>query len=190
MELRELTLNDVEELLKITCHPEVTKYTPNVIQDRDTLVSWLKSKPSTDREYMILLDERVIGECSLDEKSGYIGIMLYPEYWRQGYGTAAVKQLLQMAEDAGLDEVSAQTDRRNEACIALLEGVGFARCGMGWSLSEDDLEKPLNDLQEILIFKRSLGKNREANKCQSVCGDRLADIAKRDVRRWIGDNPQ
>jgi hypothetical protein len=29
---------------------------------------------------------------------------------------------------------------------------------MGWSLAEDDLEKPLNDLQEILIFKRSLGK--------------------------------
>jgi RimJ/RimL family protein N-acetyltransferase len=158
MELRELTQNDVEELLKITCHPEVIKYTPNVIQDRDTLVSWLKNKPSTDREYMILLDERVIGECSLDEKSGDIGIMLYPEYWRQGYGTAAVKQLLQMAEDAGLDEVSAQTDRRNEACIALLEGVDFVRCGMGWSLSEDVLEKPLNDLQEILVFKRSLGK--------------------------------
>ena len=158
MELRELTLNDVEELLKITCHPEVTKYTPNVIQDRDTLVSWLKNKPSTDREYMILLDEWVIGECSLDEKNGDIGIMLYPEYWRQGYGTAAVKQLLQMAEDVGLDEVSAQTDRRNEACIALLEGVDFVRCGMGWSLAEDDLEKPLNDLQEILIFKRSLGK--------------------------------
>ena len=39
--------------------------------------------------------------------------------------------LLQMAEDAGLDEVSAQTDRRNEACIALLEGVDFVRCGMG-----------------------------------------------------------
>ena len=93
MELRELTLNDVEELLKITCHPEVTKYTPNVIQDRDTLVSWLKDKPSTDREYMILQDEQVIGECSLDEKSGDIGIMLSPEYWRQGYGTAAVPNL-------------------------------------------------------------------------------------------------
>ena len=158
MELRELTLNDVDELLKITCHPEVTKYTPNVIRDRDTLVSWLKDKPSTDREYMILQDEQVIGECSLDEKSGDIGIMLSPEYWRQGYGTAAVKKLLQMAKGTGLDEVSAQTDRRNEACIALLEGVGFVRCGMGWSFSEDDLEKPLNDLQEILIFKRSLGK--------------------------------
>jgi len=158
MELRELTLNDVDELLKITCHPEVTKYTPNVIRDRDTLVSWLKDKPSTDREYMILQDEQVIGECSLDEKSGDIGIMLSPEYWRQGYGTAAVKKLLQMAKGTGLDEVSAQTDRRNKACIALLEGVGFVRCGMGWSLSEDDLEKPLNDLQEILIFKRSLGK--------------------------------
>lgn len=156
MELRPLTIDDVDELMKITCHPQITKYTPNVIQDRETLISWLKSKPSTDHEYMILLDGQVIGECSLDENGGDIGIMLYPEYWRQGYGTAAVKQLLQTASDLGMDEVSAQTDRKNAACIALFEGLGFMRCGMGWGISADDLEKPLNELQEILIFKKKL----------------------------------
>ena len=157
MMLRPLTIDDVDELLKITCHPEVTKYTPNVIRDRETMVSWLKDKPSPDHEYVILLNGQVIGECSLDENDGDIGILLYPEYWQQGYGTAVVMQLLQIASDLGMDEVSAQTDRRNEACIALLEGLGFMRCGMGWGISEDDLEKPLNELQEILIFKKSLG---------------------------------
>ena len=158
MELRPLTMDDVDELLKITCHPQITKFTPNVIQDRDTLVSWLKSKQTTDHEYMILLDGQVIGECSLDENGGDIGIMLYPEYWRQGYGTAAVQQLLQTAVELGMDEASAQTDRRTEACIALLEGLGFVQCAMGWGLSADDLEKPLNELQEILIFKKKLKK--------------------------------
>ena len=156
MELRALTLDDVDELLKITRHPEVTKYVPGVIQDRDTLVSWLKNKPSADHEYMILQDGQVIGECSLDESSGDIGIMLYPEYWRHGYGTAAIKQMLQTAMDLGMKEASAQTDRRNEACIGLLESLGFIRCGIGWGLSEDDLEMPMNKLQEILIFKKSL----------------------------------
>ena len=156
MELRPLTMNDVDELLKITCHPQITKFTPNVIQDRDTLVSWLKSKPSANHEFMIILDGLVIGECSLDENSGVIGIMLYPDYWRQGYGTAAVKQLLQAAAELGMEEASAQTDRRNEACIALLEGLGFKRCGIGWGLSAEDLEKPLNELQEILVFKKKL----------------------------------
>lgn len=60
--------------------------------------------------------------------------------------------------DIGRAAGRTQTDQRNEACIALLEGVGFVRCGMGWSIPEDELDKPLNDLQEILIFRRSLEK--------------------------------
>ena len=139
----------------------MTRYIPNLIQDRETLISWVKDMSATDHEYMILHEGQVIGECSLDENGGEIGIMLYPEYWHQGYGTEAVKQLMQIAVSLGLNEVSAQTDRKNAACIALFEGLGFMRCGMGWGISADDLEKPLNELQEILAYRKKLDKEAD-----------------------------
>ena len=33
------------------------------------------------------------GECSIDA-SGEIGLMLLPEYWRQGFGTGTVRELI------------------------------------------------------------------------------------------------
>ena len=147
--------------MRITGNPEVTRYIPNLIQDRETLISWVKDMSATDHEYMILQEGQVIGECSLDENGGEIGIMLYPEYWHQGYGTEAVKQLMQMAVSLGLNEVSAQTDRRNVACIGLLESLGFLRCGIGWAFSSDDSEKPLNDLQQIFAYRKKLDKEAD-----------------------------
>ena len=161
MILRPFTPDDIDELLRIAGNPEVTRYTPNLIRDRETLVSWMKGMPATDHEYMILQEGQVIGECSLDENGGEIGIMLYPEYWHQGYGTAAVKELMKIAESLGMDEVSAQTDRNNAACIGLLESLGFIRCGIGWAFSSEDPEKPLDELQQIFVYRKRLNKEAD-----------------------------
>ena len=156
MILRPFTVNDIDELLKLIRHPDVTRYIPNLVKDKEALISWLKNRPSTDHEYLILLGKQVIGECSLDENSGEIGIMLYPEYWRQGYGTAAIKHLMQIAVNLGINEVYAQTDRRNDACIGLFESLSFIHCGIGWTLWEDNLETSPNKFQEIVILKKKL----------------------------------
>lgn len=156
--IRSFAITDIDDLLRIACHPEVTRYTPNLIQDRETMMAWAKTMPATDHEFMILLDEKVIGECSLDENNGDIGIMLFPEYWRKGYGTEAVKWLMKVAVDLGLKTVQARTDQKNTACIGLFRSLGFTRIGMGWNLPEEDLDKPLSELQTLLIFQKELAQ--------------------------------
>ena len=145
--LRKLAISDVDDLLTINLNPDVTKYIPFMIRDRNVLLSWINSLSPADHEFMILLphpddtDSEIIGECSLDE-NGEIGLMILPKYWRQGYGTDTVKQLMQLAEDLGLEAVTAQTDPDNKACVGLLRSMGFTASGMGWFIPEEVMLVP------------------------------------------------
>ena len=182
--LRKLTVDDVDDLLMITGNPDVVRFIPGMIQDKDILVSWSRSLPSTDHKFMVLKStaslqnerivtgksddgcadnthaagEVVIGECSLDN-SGEIGLMLLPEYWRKGYGTATVQQLMKIAFDLGLSEVSAQSVAENKACIGLFRSLGFTVNGMGWFVSEGAIYSPESGMemsQGMIVLHRNL----------------------------------
>ena len=162
--LRKVTASDVDALLAINLNPDVTRYIPFMIRDRNVLLSWINGLSSTDHEFMILIPHpdgtgsEIIGECSLDE-SGEIGLMILPEYWRQGYGTDTVKQLLQLAKELGMEAVTAQTDPDNEACVGLLRSMGFTTKGMGWFIPEEALLTPeagMNLSHGMIMFSKSL----------------------------------
>lgn len=162
--LRKLAISDVDDLLTINLNPDVTKYIPFMIRDRNVLLSWINSLSPTDHEFMILMphpddtDSEIIGECSLDE-NGEIGLMILPKYWRQGYGTDTVKQLIKIAHDLGLETVTAQTDRENKACVGLLRSMGFTAKGMGWFIPEEAIhstEAGLGMSHEMIMFSKDL----------------------------------
>ena len=162
--LRKLTASDVDDLLAINLNSDVTKYIPFMIQDRDTLLSWIKGLGPADHEFMILLPHpdgkgfEIIGECSLDG-NGEIGLMILPEYWRQGYGTDTVKQLIQIAHDLGMKAVTAQTEPENKACVGLLRSLGFTTKGMGWFIPEDAIYSREADLKlsrGMIFFSKNL----------------------------------
>ena len=52
--LRKLAISDVDDLLTINLNPDVTKYIPFMIRDRNVLLSWINSLSPTDHEFMIL----------------------------------------------------------------------------------------------------------------------------------------
>ena len=175
--LRKLAISDVDDLLTINLNPDVTKYIPFMIRDRNVLLSWINSLSPVDHEFMILrhhpnnsngcvddtpvAEEEIIGECSLDE-SGEIGLMILPEYWRQGYGTDTVKQLMQLAEDLGLEAITAQTDPENKACVGLLRSMGFSTKGMGWFIPEEAMLVPKAGMKmshETIMFSKDLDNN-------------------------------
>jgi len=162
--LRKLAISDVDDLLTINLNPDVTKYIPFMIRDRNVLLSWINSLSPTDHEFMILMphpddtDSEIIGECSLDE-SGEIGLMILPKYWRQGYGTDTVKQLMKIAHDLGLETVTAQTDPENKACVGLLRSMGFTAKGMGWFIPEEAMLVPeagLGMSRGMIMFSKDL----------------------------------
>ena len=87
-----------------------------------------------------MLGEKIIGECGLvenDDGSGEIGIMLFPEYWRKGYGMAVIGQLTMLAEKLNVKTLIATTSRMNKRCIGLLQKAGFVQCAVGWMISEE-----------------------------------------------------
>jgi RimJ/RimL family protein N-acetyltransferase len=109
---------------------------------------------------MILLDNRPIGECSLLEKadSGEIGIMLFPTYWRIGYGTEAVKLLTALAEELKLKTLTATTSRMNVSCIRLLQKMGFQETAIGWMVDEEKIDDsgPLKELFGTVMFEKTI----------------------------------
>ena len=153
--LRPITVADVDDLVTIVSNPDVTRYIPDLIQDRDILSNWISTLPPFAHEFMVIVDDHVIGECSLDS-DGEIGLMLLPEYWRQGYGTDTVSALIEIAREMGLDKVTAQTDEQNEACVGLLRSMGFTRTSVGWRIPDEDWDRPLSEYQTLIVFSRKV----------------------------------
>ena len=156
--LRIITDRDIDTLMELTQNPDVTKYLPGMIQDREFAKKWIAGLTPDDHEYMILLGDAIIGECSLTVRnnSGEIGLMLFPEYWRQGYGTETVVLLMNMAGELGLREVTAVTSPKNEACVGLFRKLGFTLQAIGWMLNEADLDRSLDQLFSTNVFHKTI----------------------------------
>ena len=156
--LREINDQDIDTLMELTGNPDVIKYLPGMIQGRQYTEKWIAGLTSDDHEYMILHGDTIIGECSLTvcNNSGEIGLMLFPEHWRHGYGTETVILLMNMAKELRLQEVTAVTSPKNEACIGLLRKLGFTSQAIGWMLNEGDFNKDLNELFSTVVFHKTI----------------------------------
>ena len=156
--LREINDQDIDTLMELTGNPDVIKYLPGMIQDRQYTEKWIAGLISDDHEYMILHGDTIIGECSLTvcNNSGEIGLMLFPEHWRHGYGTETVILLMNMAKELRLQEVTAVTSPKNEVCVGLLRKLGFTSQAIGWMLNEGDFNKDLNELFSTVVLHKTI----------------------------------
>ena len=159
--LRPLAISDLDITAELVNNPDVTLFLPGMITDRDGLEKWIRNLPDQDHEFVVVLDGVIIGECSLAEDggaSGEIGIMLFPEYWHQGYGTKIVQELTTLAEKMGLKTMTATTSRMNKPCIGLLQKAGFAECGVGWMISEEKIDVPeaFKELFGTVMFEKKI----------------------------------
>ena len=159
--LRGINDQDIDTLMELTGNPDVVRYLPGMIQDRKYAETWIKGLTPDDHEFMIVHGNAIIGECSLTvhNNSGEIGLMLFPEYWRQGHGTETVVLLMNLAKELCLQEVTAVTSPKNEACIALLQKLGFTTQAIGWMLNEGELDKDLDQLFGTIVFQKTIPNN-------------------------------
>jgi len=71
-------------------------------------------------------NEVVMGEVTLDLALREIGIWLGAQYWRQHYGSEALRAALEFAHHGfGLEKLSAMVHRSNLASCRLFEKTGF-----------------------------------------------------------------
>ncbi|MGI1805655.1 GNAT family N-acetyltransferase [Exiguobacterium sp. TDN 0502] len=79
---------------------------------------------------------RFIGTVGLNNWSPYakkaeLGFELHPDFWRQGYGSEAVQEVIRFSfEELGLFRLGAVTFLENEASYRLLEKLGFTYEGV------------------------------------------------------------
>ena len=132
-----------------------------MIQDRETLISWIRSLSPKDHEYMVLIEEtdELIGECSLTvtaDHTAEIGFMLLPQFWRRGNGTEVVRELLENSALMQVAEVTATTDIKNTAAIKLLTKMGFQKQNIGWMASLSEEGEEMLQPQTVVRFSRKM----------------------------------
>ncbi len=145
LDLRPHRREDLDDLYAFHSRPEVVRYTPWPVRDRDQTRTALEAKLTQDvltepGQWLVLAIElretgTVIGEALLKwasetDHQGEIGYALHTDYQGKGYASEAARELLRVGfEELGLHRICAILDDRNAPSALLLERIGMRREG-------------------------------------------------------------
>lgn len=137
--------DDLEDLLRFHGDPEVVRYVPWPVRDREDTRAALEVKLGQDRieragQWLVLAverrdDGRVVGEVLLQlaseaDRQGQLGFVLARDAWGQGYAAEAAAEVLRLGfEDLGLHRITAVCLQQNAASAALLQRLGMQQEG-------------------------------------------------------------
>lgn len=155
--LRRHRPGDVDDLLVFHSDPELVRYLPWPVRDRDAVVEFLVQRAglveaAEDGQWVSyaveLADEPhpVIGEVLLKRKDAArgvaeVGYALAPSAQGRGLASEAVAAMLDLGATAfGVRTVHATVDERNAASIRLLERFGFSHAGPAEEAGDEPLQ--------------------------------------------------
>lgn len=140
--VREITVQDVDELYEIYRDKSITRYTENLYEN-----------PEEEKEYVRqyienmygfygfgmwivqrINDGKIIGRAGLDIRAGYedteLGYVIRKDEQGKGYAREVCSAILDYAaEELEVDKVLAFIHPENRDSIHLCENLGFERCG-------------------------------------------------------------
>lgn len=127
---------------------ELTSGDTNPISDQEIdqyFQAILDSK--TDYYFMIAADKEIIGHISLSRRENdwyEIQIVIgQKEYWNQGYGTAAIKLLIDKVDHLGASKIYLEVRPTNVRAIGAYENCGFKRIKIISHHEDDHLPETL-----------------------------------------------
>ncbi len=141
--LRPHCADDVDDLLVFHADPEIVRYVPWEVMDRDQVAAFVEKRMTLLAApedgawvvYAIELDGHVVGEVLLkreDAANGVaeLGYAVSAHVQGKGIASEAVAAMLELGGTAfGVRTVHAVVDERNVASIRLLERSGFVLDG-------------------------------------------------------------
>lgn len=138
VELRTIEEEDVDFLQRTINDPRVrTTLAPVGPKNRTQEREWIRTLGESDGvTLLVCVDGDPVGSVDLKPPNevwgvAEVGIMVAPEYWNEGYATAAIDLLCGYAfEERRLNKVFATTDATNPAAGRVLEKVGFQQEGL------------------------------------------------------------
>lgn len=137
--LRAHTMDDLDDLARFHGDPQVVRYVPWPVRDREATEETLRTKLGQTTlaepgQWLVLaIEERssgtVIGEVLLkwaSDRQGELGFALGRDHHGQGYAAEAARAVLGLAfDDLGFHRVTAVVVDGNDASVRLLERLGF-----------------------------------------------------------------
>ena len=137
--LRAHTMADLDDLVRFHADPEVVRYVPWPVRDREATEETLRTKLGQTRlaehgQWLVLaVEERssgtVIGEVLLkwaSDRQGELGFAFGRDHQGRGYAAEAARAVLGLAfDDLGFHRVSAVVVDGNDASLRLLGRLGF-----------------------------------------------------------------
>ena len=142
--LREFIPGDLERVHAYASRDEVTRYMiwgpNNLSQSAEALSGFMedaRQHPRTSYDLAITLKPQgvLIGGAGLrisnaESRTGDIGYVLHPDFWRHGYAEEAARALLHEGFHAlGLRRIVGVCDQRNKASARVMERLGMRREG-------------------------------------------------------------
>lgn len=143
LDLRPHRMEDLDDLCAFHSRPEVVRYTPWPVRDREQTRAALEAKLprgalTEPGEWLVLAIElretgTVIGEVLLKwaseaDRQGEIGFALHTDYQGKGLAAEAAREILRLGfEELGLHRICGILDDRNTPSARLLERLGMRR---------------------------------------------------------------
>lgn len=135
--MRELTLDDSEEVYKHFSYPEVTKFMDigvcKDLNEAEDIITFHINDSGCRYGLFCKEDNKLIGTCGFhcwitenEESRAEIGFDLTPYYWGKGLMQEALLQMTRIGFDfMNLDYIVATTEIENVRSQRLLEKMGF-----------------------------------------------------------------
>ena len=144
--LKPHTAQDVDTLLDLLTHPDVTRtfMVPELPTHREAealakaLIAFSQPEDTRHLEYGIYLDGSLIGlvdDCGAEGDTIEIGYALHPNWQGCGYATEAVRAVLADLREMGFKRVTAGYFAENTASLRVME-----KCGMQKTAVTDTVE--------------------------------------------------
>jgi len=142
--LRQINAGDAADLLSMNSDPEVLKYDvdppmkdiPEALAEIEKYAKSFTDKQSIGWGVCLQSNNRLIGDFVFFfyNQAYYktdLGYRLAQTYWQQGYGTEALRAIIQFAfETLHLHRINVDTRMDNLASVHLMEKVGFTHEGV------------------------------------------------------------
>jgi len=142
--IREFSLKDTEDSLKIVGDDRVTRWLSYDSRDREGARAMLEGALSRRQavqprnEYYLAVaapsSDQMIGFCRIGlsgVKAGKLGYAIAASEWGKGYATDAARTMIRFGfGELGLHRISAAIGPENQASIRVAEKLGFTREGV------------------------------------------------------------
>lgn len=137
--LREMCVDDIDDLYEVYSNPLVTRYTEALYEEREKEIQYIRDYIENVYKYYGFgtwlihrkEDGRLIGRAGFSYRPGFeeaeLGFVIGAPFWRQGYAYEVCSFLMELGRSVyELGDIQALVKEENEASIRLLEKLGFS----------------------------------------------------------------